>query len=136
MPDPIRIDGLADFGRNLKKLDAELPKALRVALNEAANVVVGHAVSPVPKRSGRGAASIKARSTAKAVRVVEGGNRAPYMPWLDFGGRVGRKRSVSRPFMKDGRYIYEAYFAHKDEFGQVLTHALVDVANKVGVVVD
>ena len=36
----VRITGLAEFSRNLKKLDSDLPKALRVAMNDAANVVV------------------------------------------------------------------------------------------------
>ena len=136
MADPIKIDGLAEFQRNLKKLDSDLPKALRVALNDAANVVVDYAKPRVPKRSGRAAASIKARSTRTAVRVTEGGSRAPYMPWLDFGGRVGRGRSVQRPFLKDGRFLYAGYFAKQAEFEEVLTKALLKVAKSAGVEVD
>lgn len=136
MAEAIKIDGLAEFSRNLRKLDADLPKALRVALNGAADVVVGYAVPRVPKRSGKAARSIKARSTRTAVRIAAGGSRAPYFPWLDYGGRVGRNRSVQRAFMKDGRYIYAGYFAKKEEFTAVLTQALLDVAAQAGVVVD
>ena len=136
MADAIRIDGLAKFSRDLKKLDADLPKALRIALNEAAQVVVDYAVPRIPKRSGRAARSVKARSTRTAVRVVGGGRSAPYYPWLDFGGRVGRNRSVARPFYSDGRYIYDGYFKKRDEFGEVLTRALLGVAAQAGVVVD
>lgn len=138
MADAIKVDGLAEFARSLKKLDSDLPKALRVALNEAAQVVVDYAVPRIPKRSGRAARTVKARSTRTAVRVVAGGNRAPYYPWLDFGGRVGRRRSVQRPFMKDGRYIYAGYFAksRSGEFQDVLTKALLGVAAQAGVVVD
>lgn len=134
----IAIDGLTEFNRNLKKLDADLPKALRVALNEAADVVVGYAKPRVPKRSGRAQRSVKARSTRTAVRVSGGGNRAPYYPWLDFGGRVGRGLSVQRRFMKDGRYIYEGYFRKKEsgEFQEALNRALLDVARQAGVEVD
>jgi hypothetical protein len=133
MADPIKIDGLAQFNRELKKLDAELPKAMRIALNEAADVIVSYAVPLIPKRTGRAARSVKARSTRNAARVVGGGNRAPYYPWLDFGGRVGRNRSVQRPFLSDGRYIYEGYFKRRDEFGEVLTRALLGVAAQAGI---
>ena len=138
MAEPIRVDGLAQFSRNLKKLDSEAPKALRLALNEAADVVVSDAKPRVPRRTGKAQASIKARSTRTAVRVQEGGTRASYMPWLDFGGRVGRRRSVKRPFLKDGRYLYRSYFDKRNsgEFQQVLTRALLGVAAQAGVVVD
>jgi hypothetical protein len=132
------VDGLAEFSRNLKKLDADLPKALRLALNQAADVVVDYARPLVPRRTGRAARSVAARSTRTAVRVVAGGKRAPYYPWLDFGGRVGRGRSVVRPFLKDGRYIYEGYFRKKQsgEFVDVLNTALLGVARQAGVEVE
>lgn len=136
MPEPIRVQGLAEFSRNLKKLDSDLPKALRIALNDAADVVVGEARPRVPRRSGRAAASIKARSTRTAARVQEGGRRAEYMPWLDFGGRVGRNRSVRRPFIKEGRYIYRAYFDNSSRFQAVLEQALIDVARSAGIEVE
>lgn len=136
MADAIRVDGLAEFSRNLRKLDADLPKALRIALNEAADVVVDYATRHVPTRTGRAKRSLKARSTRTEARVSGGGNRAPHYPWLDFGGKVGRNKSVSRPFYSDGRYIYKGYFARRDEFGEVLTRALLGVAEQAGIAVD
>ena len=138
MADAIKIDGLAQFSRNLKKLDNDLPKALRIALNEAADVVVSAALPRIPRRTGRAANSVKARSTRTLARVVGGGNRAPYYPWLDFGGRVGRKKSVKRPFFKDGRYLYVEYFAKRDsgEFERVLLQSLLKIADDAGVQVD
>jgi hypothetical protein len=67
----------------------------------------------VPRRTGRAGGTIKAASTRTEARVSEGGARAPYMPWLDFGGRVGRKNSVKRPFLKEGRYIWKSFGAHR-----------------------
>lgn len=136
MTDPIKIDGLKAFSRNLRTLDSELPKALRVALNESAAVITDFAKPRVPKRTGRAQRSLKAKSTRTAVRVSGGGNRAPHYPWLDFGGKVGPARSIERPFMKDGRYIYEGYFRNKDEFVKVLEEALLRVAKQAGVGVD
>ena len=132
----IRVTGLAEFRRNLKTLDSELPKALRMAFNGAADIVVNDARPRVKRRSGRAAASVKARSTQTASRVVGGGNKAPYYPWLDFGGRVGRARSVSRPFLKNGRYIYDAYFDNRARYAELLEQGLLDVAASAGVGVE
>lgn len=134
----IRIDGLAEFSRNLKKLDSDLPKALRLALNDAADLVVTDTRKRVPKRSGKAAASIRAASTRTAVRVKAGGRKAPYYPWLDFGGRVGRRRSVIRPFLKEGRYLYDVYFEHRDSgrLQHIVNRSLLRIASQAGVEVN
>ncbi len=134
MTEAIKVVGLAEFNRSLKQLDAELPKALRVALNKSVEVVVDDARPQVPRRSGRAAASLRAQSTRTVARVKAGGKRAAYYPWLDFGGRVGKHKSVSRPFYKHGRYLYDAYFRKRDsgEFQEILAAALRDVAVSAG----
>lgn len=135
MTDAIKIDGLKQFSRNLKTLDSDLPKGLRLAFNEAASIVVDDAKGRAPSASGRARKSIKAASTRTKARVSAGGGRAPYYPWLDFGGRVGRNRSVKRPFKKKGRYIYASYFKHRDsgDFQDVLNESLIEVARKAGI---
>lgn len=134
----IKIDGLREFSKNLRTLDNDLPKALRLAFNEAADIVVDDTKPKVPKRRGRAKASVKARSTRTAARVTAGGKKAPHYPWLDFGGAVGRRRSVTRQFRKRGRYLYIAYFKNRDsgEFGRALERGLLDVARQAGVEVD
>jgi hypothetical protein len=134
--EPIKIEGLAEFNRNLKKLDSDLPKVLRLAHNEAAQLIVDYAKPRVPRRTGRAAGTIKARSTRTESRVSGGSKRVPYYGWLDFGGRVGRKRSIQRPFIKQGRYLYPALSANYDKFAQLLTDALVDVARQAGIEVE
>lgn len=138
MAEAIKITGLNEFVRNLKKLDADLPKMVRVAFNSAADVVVQAARPDIPSRTGAAAGSVRAQSTQTAARITGGGRRAPYYPWLDFGGKVGRHKSVKRPFYKDGRYIYAAYFAKREagEFEQVMTEALLDVVRGAGFEVD
>jgi hypothetical protein len=138
MADPIKIEGLAEFRRNLKKLDSDLPKALRVAFNQAADIVVNDARPLIPSKTGKAKASVKARSSQTLTRVSGGGNKAPYYPWLDFGGHVGKSRSVRRPFLKEGRYIYNAYFKNRDSgrFQEALSESLIDVARLAGVEVD
>jgi hypothetical protein len=133
--EPIRIEGLKEFTRAVKHADASLPKAVRLAGNRAANVVVRAAVPRVPvgpPAGGHARNSIKARSTRTEVRITAGGSRFPYYPWLDFGGRVGRKKSVSRPFLKRGRYIWAAYYEHQAEVQTALEESLSEVARSAG----
>jgi hypothetical protein len=128
----IKVTGLAEFNRNLKRLDAEVPKALRVALSGAAEIVLDYARPRVARRSGRAAGSLRAASTRNAVRVKAGGRRAPYYPWLDFGGRVGRRKSVKRAFLKEGRYIFPALDAKRGQFEAALAGALLGAADSAG----
>lgn len=130
--DPIRVEGLSSLQKSLKALGPEFAKELRPALNEAAEVVVKVARPLVPARTGKGRASIKVNSTAKEARVAEGGNRAPYMPWLDYGGKTGRGGSIVRPFIKDGRYVYPAYRAQHGNILRLLQKRLDAVAEKAG----
>ena len=85
---------------------------------------------------GRAKASIKARSVRTAVRVQEGGNKAPYMPWLDFGGRTGKNGSVVRPFMKEGRYVWWAFSQRREEVLQAAADAIADAARAAGLEVE
>lgn len=133
MIEPIKIEGLAEFNRNLRKLDADLPKALRLAHNEAAQLIVDYAKPRVARKSGRAAGTVKAKSTRTESRVSGGSKRAPYYPWLDFGGKVGPKRSVHRPFIRQGRYLYPALGANYDRFAELLAEKLIDVARQAGV---
>ncbi len=136
MGEAIKVDGLAQFVRNLRKLDADLPKALRIGFNDAAQIVIDTARPRMPRLTGRAASSLRAQSTRTAVRVTEGGRRAPYVPWLDFGGKVGRNRSVRRPFIADGRYLYASFYAKHDQVRSAVVAALLDVAKSAGVEVD
>lgn len=131
--EPIKIAGLAEFNRNLRKLNSDLPKALRIAHNQAAQIVVDYAQARVPSKSGKARRSVKAKSTRTESRVSGGSKTVPYYPWLDFGGRVGPRRSVRRPFEKGGRYIYPGYHKNVDRVEEVLVEALLDVARQAGV---
>jgi hypothetical protein len=134
--DPIKIDGLAPFVRNLRKLDGELPKALRVINNEAADIVLDAARPGVPYKSGAAQRSMVARSTRTETRIAAGGKKAPHYPWLDFGGSVGPRKSVHRDFLKKGRYLYVAYDAKRAEVSEVLFKGLIRVAESAGLAVE
>lgn len=130
--EPIRIEGLRDLSRQLRQIGPEAAKALRLAANEAADIVVQAARQDVPRRSGKAAGSIRTASTQTKVRVKSGGRRAPYMPWLDYGGKVGKDDTASRRFIADGRYVYPAYRANKERFVDILEKSIAKVAADAG----
>lgn len=129
----VQVDGLRQFNAALKKMDADLPKATRIALNGAVDIVADYAKRQIPHRSGKAAASVKARSTRTTARITAGGRKAPYYAWLDFGGKTGRKRSVDRVFYKEGRYLYPALRIKRDEFTAAMERGLVAIAEGAGV---
>lgn len=130
--DAIRVSGLRELSRDLKRISGDAPKALRLAGNKAAQLVVDWARPRVPSRTGRAARSVRALSTRTATRVAGGSRRIPYFPWLDYGGRVGPARSVDRPFRKEGRYIYQGFYARRDQVATVLTDELRAVVRSTG----
>lgn len=132
----VGIEGLAEFNRGLRKLNADAPKGLRLALNEAANLLVERTRPEIPRRTGAAAASLKAKSTRTSARVGVGGRKAPYYPWLDFGGRTGKNKSVQRPFYAEGRYLYPTLRRVRPEIENALRGALVRVAEDAGLEVD
>lgn len=136
MADAIKIQGLAEFQRNLRKLDADLPKALRIAFNDATGLVIDYARPRIPRRSGRAAGTVKAKSTRTLARVSAGGRRAPYFPWLDFGGKGPNNRPAPRPFYKEGRYLWKALVVKRDDLSKALEGALIGVAEQAGIEVD
>jgi len=128
----IAVTGLADLNRSLREIDKEAPKALRIALNGVADLLVTEVRPEVPSVSGRARKSYKAKSTRTAARVSMGGRGAEYVPWLDFGGRTGRNRSVERAFYKEGRYLYPTLKRIRPAIESALGEALVDVARSAG----
>lgn len=131
----IQVAGLKEFQRSLKAMDTNLPKQLRIALNSASELVIDDARRRVPTRSGRAAKSLKVRSTQREARVAAGGRIAPYYPWLDFGGHVGQHGKTTRPFYKEGRYIYPSLRENREKIIEVMGEALADLAREAGLVV-
>jgi hypothetical protein len=129
---PVAVKGLQEFTRSLRKMDAALPKAVRIALNGCADFLIGKVRPQIPTRTGKAARSLKARSSQTSVRIAVGGRAAPYYPWLDFGGKVGRDKSVARPFLTEGRYLYPTLRNNRDEFARLMTKAIVGIAEGAG----
>lgn len=134
--EPIKITGLAEFNKNLRQINSDLPKATRKAGNVGAQLVVDWAQPRIKSVSGKTRRSVRATSTRTESRVTGGGARVPWYPWFDFGGRVGRKRSVHRSFLPSGRYIYPGAAAEMPKIREALEAALIEIAEQAGVEVD
>lgn len=111
----IQVRGLRELRSTLRGIEKTLGPELRKGLNEVAEIVLDTARPLVPTRSGDARASLKAGSTEKAVQIKAGGTKAPYWGWLDFGGKVGRAKSIRRPFRTEGRYIYPTLTKRRDD---------------------
>lgn len=131
--EPIKVSGLKEFRRNLKTISADLPKCIRLANNEVADIVVVWVKDRMERRSGGAVGTVRVASTQKEVRVKEGSARKPYVPWLDFGGRVGPHGSVRRSYYSDGRYLYPALGANRDVMTDKLADQLIALCRKAGV---
>lgn len=138
--DPVRVVGLKELQTELKALNAALPREIRKALNQVAVTVAQGTQRRVPRGdTGNARASVKPASTQTMARVVAGGKKAPYYPWLDFGGTVGpgkhgkgSKGSIVRPFVKSGRYLYPTYSAGRQSILLGLHKTLVALAEANG----
>lgn len=90
--DAIVIEGLADFNKALKSLDAEFPKELKQSNYDLAKALVdlarARATSGIAKKASR---SLRAGRQANAAVVTGGGPRAPYFWGAEFGAKQYRQ---------------------------------------------
>lgn len=102
----VEIEGLKDIQKKLRDLDPALAKELKDVNLSVADMVADIARAKVPSDSGTARSTVKAKAQQRYAYIRAGGRKAPYYPWLDFGGKVGRERTTERDFIKQGRYIY------------------------------
>lgn len=130
--DPIKIQGLTQFQRALKQMDGESQKQLRVVFNKAADLIVQEAPRGMPRKTGKAAGSLKARSGQREAVVIGGGKKAPYYPFIDFGGSVGPRKTTKRRFIKSGRYMYPAYSRNTNTIQRILEDGLKELVESAG----
>lgn len=126
----VEIRGGRELARAFKQLETGLDKELRLAFKEIARFVANRAASKVERLTGRAAASLKPRATSSGAGIAFGGSAAEHYPWLDFGGRVGRNRSIVREIVPGGRYVYPTIGESKEEIGQMADDAIRTVAKR------
>lgn len=129
----IQVKGLREVQAALRKVDSELPKALRRVNLAAAEIVAQEARRRAPVKTGKLRKSIKAQGQQRGASVKGGTpSRVPYFGFIDFGGVTGRYGNAKRPFIKDGRIIYPSVARRKQEALEFYERAVDDLIKKAG----
>jgi HK97 gp10 family phage protein len=102
-----RVDGVIDLKMQLRAIDRELPKRLRVVIRRKANDIRNAARARVPRggpysperkakgsRPGKGRASIRTKMDREGLSATVG-SKLYYMRFYEFG----TKRQPARPFL-------------------------------------
>lgn len=117
----------------ISKMSRDTAAMVDLVTDEIAQLVAATARPKVPVLSGLAAGSIKVGHARGSAYVEGGGPGVEYYPWLDFGGNIGKDRSVNRPFSREGRYIFPAYSEVLGKIDKLMGDALVDLADAAGI---
>ncbi len=85
MADTVRVEGLADLRRDLRKLAPDTLKEMRGVLKEGAGIVAAAAGPLAARQTGRLAAGFRAGTAGNSAFVR---NRVPYAGVQEFGGKI------------------------------------------------
>jgi hypothetical protein len=133
----VDIKGLDEFRQSLKAMDAGTQKMMRLVFADAVGLVIDWARPRMPSKSGRARGSIKAQLGDRRSSIALGGSRAPWAPWLDFGGEGKRAgRPPKRPFIREGRYVYQGLKIKRAEVLEALSAGIDRLAREAGFEVD
>ncbi len=124
----IEAVGLREMRRALKAVDAQLPRELRLVLNQGSKAIAAEAVPRMPKKTESLRKSVRPRSTQTEGRVMAGNAKVPYAGFIEFGGKVGKNKSVRRKFVKEGRYLYPAFERRGPQIKRLIERAFDDLA--------
>lgn len=126
----VYVQNLGEVRKYLRKLHPDLVPVLRNDLKSAVTaIVIPNIRQRVPKRTGRAQGNIRAVSKGNSIVIVAGTGKVAYFGWLDFGGELknrgrGRNQTISRPFLKKGRYVYPGIAATEPRIVQAAGQAV------------
>ncbi|HSS11146.1 MAG TPA: HK97 gp10 family phage protein [Acidimicrobiales bacterium] len=105
----VAIEGLKALRRDLIKLgEDDMVKAFVAAGQKVAEPLAGTIRSVLPSDSGDLAGTVRAAKIRTGAALRVGSKAVPYAGWVEFGGTRSRPHFSTRPFIKDGRYIFPA----------------------------
>ena len=101
----VKARGLDGFRHDLEVTEERLVDGIRSLMSELADEATDDARSRARsgKLTGASMDSIRAHGP-----VVRAGDDVPWYGFADFGGRVGIRRSISRRYIKGGRWLFPA----------------------------
>jgi hypothetical protein len=131
LPDEkVRVEGLASFLREIKAIDAELPKAVQKANKDIAELIAGKTASAFSGGIGAApkvAATVKAFAQQRQAGVQFGGG-LPYAMGVEFGSE---QYSQFQPWRGNagnaGYYLYPTIRANRDEIVDHVERAINEV---------
>lgn len=138
----VKVTGLRELARGFKQIESGLDRELKTEFHQIAVAVVKGVQQRMPHSTGRAQRSVKPRSSTRGAAIAAGGTAAPYYPWLDFGGSVGRghkpgvawsgavKRDWTGKPGGDGRYLYPAISDMRDETAEAALDAVERAAKR------
>lgn len=145
MSEDLRIvtHGVKELQKALKSMSADAPLELKAGFARIAGDVAEAIRPKVARQSGRAASSVKGRSSQRGGSIAFGGSAAPYMPWLDFGGTVGRghergagmgaiKREWKGAPVGEGRYVYPTIREKRKDIIEATNDLMEGLAEKAG----
>jgi hypothetical protein len=106
----VKVEGLREFRRDLKRLDAGANKALSAELRETGGQALVTARSLAPRVTGKLADSLRLSVTQKAVTIY---STLPQAPVIHYGGTIS-PRGVPISFPRT-EFITRAVEQHGDE---------------------
>jgi hypothetical protein len=132
----VYITGLKELRRDFQKFSPELQKLMGLELTRVvAGVLVPDIQAKIPmsdKRKRHARETVRAVAFQGGVGIRAGSAAVPYYGWLDFGGDLpgrgrGRDQTISRPFYREGRYIYPTIAEDSDDLTAAALKATDDM---------
>lgn len=124
----VRVEGLADLQRELRRLDSKLPRELRLANLKAAEVVATAArskASSLGSVAAKTAPSIKAAAEQRRSKVTLGGPKYPFAMGAEFGSiEYAQFKPWTGSDSSSGYFFYPAIRGTREEFMATYERAL------------
>lgn len=135
----VKVVGLDELRRDLRRLDAELPRELAIIHYRVAQIVADEARHRAPRGPHQGGGvvvpivqSIRAGRQQRRATVSMGGARSPHAEPTEFGGTLRRFHSTSRTRVRQRAFLYPAIAAKRgeviDAYGGMIDQLLTRVS--------
>lgn len=123
----VRVDGLKEFRRDLKRVEPEAAKALQKELRAAVGKVAIEAAATAPRKSGTLARSFRPFTRGNTAGVY---SDVPYAPVLEYGGTIEPKGTP----IKIRRYetVTKAVIRQQEAIVDHIGDAMDDAARRAG----
>jgi hypothetical protein len=139
----VTVHGLSEFRKAVMTLEGK--SDFVDAMKRVGQLIVDDTQRRVPARSGALRASYRAAANGAGARVLWGGTKAIYAPWMEFGGRkhgklkgrtTKRTQPVDRPRLARGRYLYPSIDRNQDQIQEQVIKEMNQLLARYGMGVE